>query len=130
MARRNLTMLHLLIADPSQHDCDTASGLFADLGFSVAMSPSALDAMARCEAMLPDLIIVDSGLNGALELIAAIRLMSGGKRTRMLYGVTEADLRGLMAAKHAGADDFLLKPYDMKVLHALFDEMLTRSNAA
>jgi two-component system chemotaxis response regulator CheY len=48
----------------------------------------------------------------------------------MLYGVTEADLRGLMAAKHAGADDFLLKPYDMKVLHALFDEMLTRSNAA
>jgi two-component system, chemotaxis family, chemotaxis protein CheY len=129
-ARRNLTMLHLLIADPSQHDCDTACGLFADLGFSVVLSPSALDAMARCEAMLPDLIIIDAGLDGALELISAIRLMSGGKSTRILYGVADADLRKLMAAKHAGADDFLLKPYDMKVLHALFDEMLTQSDAA
>ena len=90
----------------------------------------ALDAMARCEAMLPDLIIIDAGLDGALELISAIRLMSGGKSTRILYGVADADLRKLMAAKHAGADDFLLKPYDMKVLHALFDEMLTRSDAA
>jgi two-component system, chemotaxis family, chemotaxis protein CheY len=123
-------MLCLLIADQSQHDCDAASGLFADLGFSVAMSRSALDAIARCEAQLPDVVIVDSGLDGALELMAAIRLMSGGKRTRILYGVAEADLRRLMAAKHAGADDVLLKPYEIKVLHALFDEILARAAAA
>lgn len=123
-------MPRLLIADQSQHDCDAASGLFADLGFAVAMSPSALDAMARCEAQLPELIIIDAGLDGALELIAAIRLMPGGTHVRILYGVADADLRKLMAAKHAGADDFLLKPYEIKVLHALFDEMLTKSNAA
>ena len=123
-------MLRLLIADQSQHECDAASGLFADLGFSVAISPSALDAMARCEALLPDLVIIDSDLDGALELIAAIRLMTGGKHTRILYGVADADLRKLMAAKHAGADDFLLKPYEIKVLHALFDEMLSKATAA
>jgi two-component system chemotaxis response regulator CheY len=123
-------MLRLLIADQSQHECDAASGLFAKLGFTVAMSASALDALAHCEALLPDIIIIDSGLDGALELIAAIRLMAGGKRARILYGVADADLRRLMAAKHAGADDFLLKPYEIKVLHALFDELLTKSNAA
>lgn len=123
-------MLRLLIADQSRHDCDTACELFADLGFSVAMSSGALDAMARCEVSLPDLVIIDSGLDGALELIAAIRLIQGGHRVRILYGVADADLRKLMAAKHAGADDFLLKPYEIKVLHALFDEMLAKSNAA
>ena len=75
-------------------------------------------------------MIVDSALDGALELISAIRLLPGGKSTRILYGVSEADLRKLMAAKRAGADDFLLKPYDIKVLHALFDEMLAKIAAA
>jgi two-component system chemotaxis response regulator CheY len=123
-------MLRLLITDLRKDDCDAASGLFSELGFSVAISPSVLDTMARCEASLPDLLIVDSALEGALDLIAAVRLISGGKTVRILYGVAEADLRKLMAAKHAGADDFLLKPYDMKVLHALFDEMLAKAVAA
>jgi two-component system chemotaxis response regulator CheY len=123
-------MLRLLIADQPKDDCDAASGLFSELGFAVTISPSVLDAMARCEASVPDLLIVDSALEGALDLIAAIRLMAGGKSCRILYGVGEADLRKLMAAKRAGADDFLLKPFEIKVLHALFDEMLAKSAAA
>lgn len=123
-------MLRLLIADQPKDDCDAACGLFSELGFSVTVSPSVLDTMARCEASLPDLMIVDSALEGALELIAAVRLISGGKHVRILYGVAETDLRKLMAAKRAGADDFLLKPYEIKVLHALFDEVLAKSAAA
>ena len=126
----DLTMLRLLIADKGKTDCDAATGLFSELGFAVTVSPSALDAFARFEASAPDVMIVDSALDGALDLIAAVRLMPGGKSTRILYGVAEADLRKLMAAKRAGADDFLLKPYEIKVLHALFDEMLAKSAAA
>jgi len=127
---RNRTMLRLLIADQPKDDCHAACGLFAELGFTVTISPSTLDTLARCEASLPDLLIVDSALEGALELIAAVRMMSCGQTVRILYGVAETDLRKLMAAKHAGADDFLLKPYEIKVLHALFDEMLAKSAAA
>jgi two-component system, chemotaxis family, chemotaxis protein CheY len=123
-------MLRLLIADQPKDDRDAAGGLFAELGFSVTMSPSTLDTLARCETALPDLLIVDSALERALDLIATIRLMPGGKGVRILYGVAETDLRKLMAAKRAGADDFLLKPYEMKVLHALFDEMLAKAVAA
>jgi two-component system, chemotaxis family, chemotaxis protein CheY len=123
-------MLRLLIADKRKDNCDAEVGLFSELGFAVSMSTSTLDTLARCEASLPDLLIVDSALEGALDLIAAIRLIPGGKDVHVLYGVAEADLRKLMAAKHAGVDDFLLKPYEMKVLHALFDEMLARSAAA
>jgi two-component system chemotaxis response regulator CheY len=128
--RREMTMLRLLIADKEKADCDAADGLFSELGFNVTISPSALDTLAQCQSALPDLLVVDAGLEGALELVAAVRLMSGVRATRILYGVSSADLRQLMAAKYAGADDFLLKPYDIKVLHALFDEMIANAAAA
>jgi two-component system, chemotaxis family, chemotaxis protein CheY len=123
-------MLRLLIADQPKDERDAACGLFSELGFAVTISPSTLDALARCETFLPDLLIVDSALEGALDLIAAVRMMSRGMNVRILYGVAETDLRKLMAAKRAGADDFLLQPYEIKVLHALFDEMLAKSAAA
>ena len=123
-------MLRLLIADESEQVRDTASAILTELGFSVTGSASALDAVARCDTGLPDVVIVDAGLDGALELISNIRLLPAGKSTRILYGVENADLRRLMAARHAGADDVLLKPYESKVLHALFDEMLAEAAAA
>jgi len=123
-------MLRLLIADESETVRETADSILSELGFAVTGCASALDAVAKCDAGLPDVIIVDSRLDGALDLISNIRLMSAGKSIRILYGVETADLRHLMAAKRAGADDFLLKPYESKVLHALFDEMLATSAAA
>lgn len=123
-------MLRLLIADESEAVRETADRILSELGFAVTGCASALDAVAKCDAGLPDVIIVDSRLDGALDLIANIRLMPAARSTRILYGVETADLRLLMAAKRAGADDFLLKPYESKVLHALFDEMLATSAAA
>ena len=123
-------MLRLLIADESEAVRETADGILSELGFAVTGCASALDAMDKCDVGLPDVIIVDSSLDGALDLISGIRLMPSGKSSRILYGVETADLRKLMTAKRAGADDFLLKPYESKVLHALFDEMLGKSAAA
>lgn len=123
-------MLRLLIADESETVRQTADCILSELGFAVTGCASALDAVAKCDAGMPDVIIVDSRLDGALDLISNIRLMQAGKSVRILYGVETADLRHLMAAKRAGADDFLLKPFESKVLHALFDEMLAESAAA
>lgn len=123
-------MLRLLIADESETVREAADAILSELGFAVTGCASALDAVAKCDIALPDVIIVDSSLDGALDLISGIRLMPSGKSSRILYGVETADLRKLMAAKHAGADDVLLKPYESKVLHALFDEMLAKSVAA
>lgn len=123
-------MLRLLIADHSDTVRETAAGMLSELGFAVTGCAGALDAVAKCDAALPDVMIVDAGLEGALELIEGVRLMPGGRSVRVLYSVDHADLRRLMAAKRAGADDFLLKPFESKVLHALFDEILAKAAAA
>ena len=113
-------MLRLLIADESEAVRKIAAQILDDLGFSVTESASALDAFAKSQANLPNVVIVDSGLTGALDLIANIRSLPTGNLVQIYYSVTKADLRCLMAGKRAGATDFLLKPFDRKVLGAAF----------
>jgi two-component system chemotaxis response regulator CheY len=121
---RTSTMLRLLIADDSDAVRTTAAEILTEMGFSVTQSPSALDALAKSQAELADVVIVDAGLDGALELIQSLRVLPGGSRLQIYYSVTKVDLRCLMAAKKAGATDFLLKPFDRKVLGAAFSAIL------
>lgn len=94
--------------------------ILADLGFSVIEAVSALDALRQCEAELPRILFVDAGLAGALDLIANTRLLPGGQDVLIYYCIVSADLRRLMAGKRAGANDFLLKPFDRKILSSVF----------
>lgn len=117
------SMLRLLIVDESEAVRKTAGHILEDLGFLVTESANALDALSKSEASLADIVIVDSNLVGALDLIANLRKLPNGSRTQIHYSVTKADLRCLMAGKRAGANDFLLKPFDRKVLGAAFSGM-------
>jgi two-component system chemotaxis response regulator CheY len=122
-------MLRLLIADESEAVRKVAAHILNDLGLSVSESASALDAFSKCQANFPDIIIVDSGLTGALELIANLRSLPSGNLPQIYYSVVKADLRCLMAGKRAGATDFLLKPFDRKVLGAVFGNVASADAA-
>jgi two-component system chemotaxis response regulator CheY len=123
-------MLRLLIADESEAVRKIAAHILQDMGFAVIESASALDAFSRSQAGLPNVMIVDSGLTGALDLIANIRSLPNGNLTQIYYSVTKADLRSLMAGKKAGASDFLLKPFDSKVLGAALGYMAAAARPA
>jgi two-component system chemotaxis response regulator CheY len=116
-------MLRVLIADESEAVRKIAAHILNDLGFSVSESASTLDAFSKCQANLPDIVIVDSALTGALDLITNLRNLPNGNVAQIYYSVVKADLRCLMAGKRAGATDFLLKPFDRKVLGAVFGNM-------
>jgi two-component system chemotaxis response regulator CheY len=116
-------MLRLLIVDESEAVRRIAAQILTGMRFSVSESASALDAFSKTQANLPNVMIVDSGLVGALDLIANIRSLPAGNLVQIYYSVTKADLRCLMAGKKAGANDFLLKPFDSKVLGAAFSSM-------
>jgi two-component system chemotaxis response regulator CheY len=122
-------MLRVLIADESEAVRRIAAQILSGFGFAVSESASALDAFAKNQAGLANVVIVDSGMTGALDLIANIRSLPGGELVLIYYSVTKADLRCLMAGKKAGATDFLLKPFDRKVLGAAFATMISSAAA-
>ncbi len=113
-------MRRLMIADGSDVVRKVGKRILSGMGFLVSEAPSSLDALVRCEAEMPNIMIVDAGLEGALDLIANIRRMPEGASVKIYYCVVEADLKKMMAGKRAGADDFLLKPFDRKILTSVF----------
>lgn len=113
-------MQRFMITDNSDIVRKVGKRILSELDFLVSEASTAAEALQHCQTELPEYLIVDSGMEGALELIAAIRAMDGGKEVKIYYCVIEADLKKLMAGKRAGATDFLLKPFDRKILTAVF----------
>jgi len=109
-----------MIADTSDVVRKVARRILSELGFTVTDVADAQEALLGCLEALPNCLIVDAGMKGALELIASIRGMPEGKSVKIYYCVIEADLKKLMAGKRAGATDFLLKPFNRKILTAVF----------
>ncbi|THF53636.1 response regulator [Allorhizobium terrae] len=115
-------MKRLMIADSSDVVRKVAHKILSELGYTVSEASTAREALVTCDAQLPDVIIVDSGIDGALDLITNIRSMPGGAEIRIFYCVIEADLKTMMRGKRAGASDFLLKPFDRQILTKIFDQ--------
>ncbi|WP_137136245.1 response regulator [Rhizobium sp. FKY42] len=113
-------MQRLMIADSSDIVRTVAKRILTELDFLVVEATSGREAMMRCQAETPSILIVDAALDGALDLIAGVRGLPQGKAVRIYYCVIEADLKKMMQGKRAGADDFLLKPFDRKILSSVF----------
>lgn len=113
-------MQRFMITDSSDVVRKVGKRILSELDFLVSEAGSAAEAFANCQTDLPDYLLVDAAMDGALELIANIRAMPNGKEPKIYYCVIEADLKKLMAGKRAGATDFLLKPFDRKILTAVF----------
>jgi len=117
---RELMMRRLMIADSSDVVRKVGKRILSELGFLVAEAETAPEAISRCQAELPAILIVDAGMDGALELIQQVRALPNGDTVRIFYCVIEADLKKMMLGKRAGANDFLLKPFDRKILTSVF----------
>ncbi|KPF46407.1 response regulator [Rhizobium sp. G187] len=113
-------MKRLMIADGSDIVRKVGRKILTELGFDVTEASSGRDALGRCERELPDIIIVDAGMDDALDLISNVRALPGGKEVLIYYCVVEAELKIMMAGKRAGANDFLLKPFDRAILTRTF----------
>jgi two-component system chemotaxis response regulator CheY len=113
-------MQRFIVADTSDVVRKVAKRILTELGFVVAEAGDAHEAMANCQAILPEFMIIDAGIESSLELIAAIRAMPNGQSVKIYYCVIELELKKLMAGKRAGATDFLQKPFDRRVLTNVF----------
>lgn len=115
-------MRRLMIADSSDIVRKVGHRILTEIGFQVSEAANARDALRFCETDLPNIMIVDAGLEGALDLITNVRALPEGKSVKIYYCVIQAELKVMMAGKRAGADDFLLKPFDRKILTKIFTD--------
>lgn len=119
-------MKRLIIVDSSDVVRKVGRRILSELDFLVVEAQDAAEARERCRAELPDVAIVDAGVDGALDLMADLRGMAGDNHPmRIFYCLVENDLKKMMIAKRAGATDYLLKPFDRRTLTQAFGRLDT-----
>jgi DNA-binding response OmpR family regulator len=96
------------------------------LGYQVTCMDTAQKAKQWLDENLPDLIAV--GHVGDMKSIEFLDLLSNDPRTSvlpMIYVSASADLEDVQKAFNAGADEFLVTPYDPLVLEKKVEALLT-----
>ncbi len=111
-------MKQILVVDDSAVIRRVARRIFETLHFRTSEAESGSDALVECEKAMPDVILVDCRMPkmDGLAFVAALRKLPGGGAPKVLYCAIERDLAQVARAKRAGADDFILKPFDAEIL--------------
>jgi two-component system chemotaxis response regulator CheY len=71
-----------------------------------------------CESLMPDVLIVDwhMPVMSGMEFLARLRAMNGGTRPKVLFCTTKAGIDFIREALAAGADEYIVKPFDKAML--------------
>jgi two-component system, chemotaxis family, chemotaxis protein CheY len=91
--------------------------------FETREAETGQDALQRCEADMPDAILLDGHLAtmSSVAMLATLRALPNGRKPFIVYCTTENDTSALARALSAGADDYLLKPFDRESIRAKLD---------
>ena len=107
-------MKRCLFVDDSSVIRKVAKRILGGSDFAVIEAASGLDAAEMCATDMPDVIVIDGGLPDvpAVDLIRRIRAMDGAVKPQILVSLVEVDVASIMRAKRAGAQGYLLKPFN------------------
>jgi CheY-like chemotaxis protein/signal transduction histidine kinase len=120
----NHEMLKILVVDDSVTNRRILSSYLEQKGHQVTESANGADAIQMAHEIVPDVIFMDldmPGLSG-LNASVAIRELDGVARDTYIVATTgQVFDRDKRAAKDAGMDDFLAKPYNFRKVNEILN---------
>ncbi|GGT55348.1 response regulator transcription factor [Streptomyces purpureus] len=99
-------------------------------GYGTEVAVDGLDALAKAEAYAPDLIVLDIQMPTMDGLTAARRIRAGGSHVPILMLTARDTVGDRVTGLDAGADDYLVKPFELDELFARIRALLRRSSYA
>lgn len=108
-------MKRCLIADPSEIIRKVARHYLEQMSYEVLEASSADEALALCREHSIDALILDWRLPGKtpVEFLSALRFAKDAKRRPLvIYATSENDPADISRAFSAGADTYMIKPFD------------------
>jgi two-component system chemotaxis response regulator CheY len=114
-----------LIVDDSSVIRKVARRILEGLAFQIAEAENGEEAVEACRQQIPDAILLDWNMPkmDGYEFLRALRRLPGGDRPKVVFCTTENDVAHIARALHAGANEYIMKPFDKEIVEAKFQEV-------
>lgn len=114
-----------LVVDDSRVIRKVARKIVEDMGFACEEAADGQQALDYCKKNMPEAILLDWNMpvmNG-LDFLIALREEEGGRKPIVVFCTTENDMSNITQALRAGADEYVMKPFDGDIIESKFAEV-------
>jgi two-component system chemotaxis response regulator CheY len=118
-------MKHCLVVDDSSVIRKVARRILEDLSFEITEAEDGQAALEICRKQMPEAILLDWNMPimDGMEFLSQLRKEPGGKSPKVVFCTTENDVAHIAKALRAGADEYIMKPFDREIVEAKFAEV-------
>ena len=118
-------MKRCLFVDDSSVIRKVARRILEGMNFQIAEAEDGEKALKACEQQLPDAVLLDWNMPvmDGYEFLRNLRRMPGGDKPKVVFCTTENDVAHIARALHAGANEYIMKPFDKDIVEAKFHEV-------
>ena len=118
-------MKSCLIVDNSSVIRKVARRILEWLDFQIVEAENGEEAIETCKRNLPDAILLDWNMPkmDGYDFLRVLRRLPGGDRPKVVFCTTENDVAHIARALHAGANEYIMKPFDKEIVEAKFQEV-------
>ncbi len=118
-------MKSCLIVDDSRVVRKVARRIAQDLGFDCREAEDGQKAYEACEESMPDAVILDWNMPimSGIEFLEKLRQMDNGDHPKVVFCTTENDLAHIQRAMQAGANEYIMKPFDSEIIESKFTQI-------
>ncbi len=118
-------MKHCLVVDDSRVIRTVARRIMEDLKYTVEEVEDGMAALRAVRDKMPDLIFLDWNLPTmkGVEFVRSVRGQQDGGHPVILFCTTENDATEVAHAMAAGANEYVMKPFDGSIVRAKLAEI-------
>lgn len=111
-------MKSCLVVDDSRVIRKVARRILEDLHFDCAEAADGAEALAWCRAAMPDAVLLDwrMPVMDGLAFLRELRREPGGAAPKVVLLSSETEPEQIAEALAAGADEYIMKPFDGEIL--------------
>ncbi len=114
-----------LVVDDSSVIRKVARRILEGLEFEIAEAENGEEAIEACRRQIPDAILLDWNMPkmDGYEFLRVLRRLPGGDKPKVVFCTTDNDVAHIARALHAGANEYIMKPFDKDIVEAKFQEV-------
>ena len=118
-------MKSCLVVDDSSVIRKVARRILEGLDFKIVEAEDGQQALEQCRAALPDAVLLDWNMPvmDGIAFLVALRKEQGGNAPKVIFCTTENDVEHITRAITAGANEYIMKPFDRDIIEAKFHEV-------